>query len=326
MKKIIYTLLLLVPLAGNAHGTEELNYEVTPLHNDEINRSSLYGAEIGNGAVLGADSIFCEDANEFEACYASVQRTLARGKREADKLAVNKQYSEARSTLVFAMRESAKNLSINFSSNRGDLLGYLARGVDLDKTFNGLCLSTMEIDVAKRCYKLEAEAAYSFLNSYFSVLLDNAYMLDLQFLVPLHKNICKLGGDSTDLFKMQLDNYTQEQVQLLRIILGYPVNGESSGVNFYKPYYQVKLAGKLFEYISEDLQKSTLGKFLNISVSNMVGLAEEIRGSVKAGNIDIGAELGDEVRDVATRVILDLESVKYRDSSYRVNCNTINQR
>ncbi len=321
MKIYIYTLLIVALSFNQVSANDSDVYEITPLHTDEINRSSLYGAEIGNGAVLGADSIFCEDKDDFEGCYTSIQRILARAKREGEKLGSLEEYTKARFTLVFAIRESAKNLAINYDTNGGQLLSFLSRGLEFNKLFSGLCLEERSsID----CYRTEAKAAYSFLNSYFAVMLDNVYLLDTQLLVPWTRKMCGVDLESTKYFEAQLSNYSRLQSQLLRVVLNVPVNNERAPVNLGNSYYETKVASKIFENVSSDLQTDALGTFYNVSVSGMIGISEEIKRNVSiVANSKVRDSLMDDSKRVAAQAIFDLDSSgfnKYLKDLPRVNC------
>lgn len=298
-------------------------YEITPLHNDEINRASLYGAEIGNGAVLGADSIFCEDKDDYESCYTSIQRILARAKREGEKLSSREDYVRARFTLVFAIRESAKNLAINYETNGGQLLESLSRGLEYNKLFSGLCVEERN---SVECFNAEAKAAYSFLNSYFAVILDNTYLLDVQLLVPWTRKMCGIEIESTKPFEEQLANYSRGQAQLLKTLINIPVNNERAPVEFGNSYYEIKVASKIFENVAVDIQSNVLGMYFNFSVSSMIGISEEIKRSmpVAANSVAKSSSILADSRRVATQAVFALESTsanKYRKDLLRINCN-----
>lgn len=251
-------------------------HEMAPLYDHEIRRSNVFGAEIGSGAVVGADSIFCSDASDYQQCYASIQRVLVRTQRAAEKLAATNDFIKAREKLFDGLRISTANIGANFSNAGGILLKFLSRGIELNAAFSGTCHGPAN---TAACLNEEAKGAYDFLNTYVEFLLNNVYRLDVDFFLPLTADDCGQDVDSVAFVKY-LDRYLDMQRNLLRIAAGE----EPYKVNFLNAYFEARVTVGIFEYVVEDMQGNfPLSAFYSgISVTKLLAIADDLQVRIKS--------------------------------------------
>jgi hypothetical protein len=277
MKNLLVTLVLFVSTVAVAIEESDFpQYDPTTSGQQVLRSRSQFGAEIGNGFAIGGDEIFCK--NDIIDCYRSVYRALSRSQGIAQEQAEKQEFSAARLTLLNGLRTTANNLGTKFSNVSGNLLSFIGkRANELNESFNGICTGQNNV---VECFRAEAEAAYSFLNAYYSVILTNVYPLDLAFVIPFNSNNCQQDSDSRN-FAEYMRQYLDVYSQLLNIVLGLPINGTGQGVNFITSYYEAKVTAKVFEYISRDFTEVLYKYSINIPVSSLSGKAAQLNDLTK---------------------------------------------